>query len=89
MSSAMKCFIAGTVIVTETGFARIEDVKPGDIVLSTNTIQETGCKKVLEKYVRKTRELVHIIVDGKKSYRHRIIHTMLKEEDLLMPVSFV
>ena len=27
---------------------------------------ETGCKKVLEKYVRKTRELVHIIVGGKE-----------------------
>ena len=67
MSSAMKCFIAGTVIATETGFARIEDVKPGDIVLSTNTdTMETGCKKVLEKYVRKTRELVHIIVGGKE-----------------------
>lgn len=67
MSSAMKCFIAGTVIVTETGFARIEDVKPGDIVLSTNTdTMETGCKKVLEKYVRKTREFVHIIVGGKE-----------------------
>ena len=67
MSSAMKCFIAGTVIVTETGFARIEDVKLGDIVLSTNTdTMETGCKKVLEKYVRKTRELVHIIVGGKE-----------------------
>lgn len=67
MSSAMKCFIAGTVIVTETGFARIEDVKPGDIVLSTNTdTMETGCKKVLEKYVRKTRELIHIIVGGKE-----------------------
>ena len=67
MSSAMKCFIAGTVIATETGFARIEDVKPGDIVLSTNTdTMETGCKKVLEKYVRKTRELVHIIAGGKE-----------------------
>ena len=67
MSSAMKCFIAGTVIATETGFARIEDVKHGDIVLSTNIdTMETGYKKVLEKYVRKTRELVHIIVGGKE-----------------------
>ena len=67
MKATMKCFIAGTLIATETGFARIEDVKPGDIVLSTNTdTMETGCKKVLEKYVRKTRELVHIIVGGKK-----------------------
>ena len=67
MKATMKCFIAGTLIATETGFARIEDVKPGDIVLSTNTdTMETGCKKVLEKYVRKTRELVHIIVGGKE-----------------------
>ena len=63
----MKCFIEGTVIATETGFARIEDVKHGDIVLSTNIdTMETGYKKVLEKYVRKTRELVHIIVGGKE-----------------------
>lgn len=67
MNSAMKCFIEGTVIATETGFARIEDIKHGDIVLSTNIdTMETGYKKVLEKYVRKTRELVHIIAGGKE-----------------------
>ena len=37
------------------------------MVLSTNIdTMESGCKKVLEKYVRKTRELVHIIVGGKE-----------------------
>lgn len=54
----MKCFIAGTVIVTETGFARIEDVKPGDIVLSTNTdTMETGCKKYLRNMCERPENL--------------------------------
>ena len=67
MTSTMKCFIAGTLIATELGFARIESIKPGDLVLSTNTdTMETGYKKVLEKYVRKTRELVHIVVGGEE-----------------------
>ena len=67
MTSTMKCFIAGTLIATELGFARIESIKPGDLVLSTNSdTMETGYKKVLEKYVRKTRELVHIVVGGEE-----------------------
>ena len=67
MKATMKCFIAGTLIAAESGFARIESIKPGDVVLSTNAdTMETGYKKVLEKYVRKTRELVHIIVGGKE-----------------------
>jgi len=67
MTGTMKCFIAGTLIAAELGFARIESIKPGDVVLSTNVdTMETGYKKVLEKYVRKTRELVHIIVGGKE-----------------------
>lgn len=67
MKATMKCFIAGTLIAVESGFARIESIKPGDVVLSTNVdTMETGYKKVLEKYVRKTRELVHIIVGGKE-----------------------
>ena len=67
MTSTMKCFIAGTLIAIETGFAGIESIKPGDLVLSTNAdTMETGYKKVLEKYVRKTRELIHIIAGGEE-----------------------
>lgn len=67
MTGTMKCFIAGTLIAIETGFAGIESIKPGDLVLSTNAdTMETGYKKVLEKYVRKTRELVHIISGGEE-----------------------
>ena len=67
MTGTMKCFIAGTLIAIETGFVGIESIKPGDLVLSTNAdTMETGYKKVLEKYVRKTRELVHIIASGEE-----------------------
>lgn len=67
MTGTMKCFIAGTLIAIETGFAGIESIKPGDLVLSTNAdTMESGYKKVLEKYVRKTRELVHIIAGGEE-----------------------
>ena len=67
MTGTMKCFIAGTLIATETGFAGIESIKPGDLVLSTNAdTMHTGYKKVLEKYVRKTKKLVHIIAGGEK-----------------------
>ena len=67
MKATMKCFIAGTLIAAESGFAGIESIKPGDLVLSTNAdTMETGYKKVLEKYVRKTKELVHIIAGGEE-----------------------
>lgn len=65
IQASMKCFIAGTLKAAESGFARIESIKPGDVVLSTNVdTMEIGYKKVLEKYVRKTKELVHIITGG-------------------------
>lgn len=83
-------FYCGNSNCNRNRICKNEDVKPGDIVLSTNTdTMETDCKKVLEKYVRKTRELVHIIVGGKEIVSTPDHHTMLKEEDLLMPVSFV
>lgn len=67
MKATRKCFIAGILIAAESGFARIESIKPGDVVLSTNVdTMEIGYKKVLEKYVRETRELVHIISGGKE-----------------------
>ena len=67
VASNKTCFIAGTLMVTGYGLSKIENIKPGDLVLSTNAdTMETGYKKVFEKYVRKTRELVHIVVGGEK-----------------------
>lgn len=57
------CFGAGTLILTASGLTAIENIKAGDRVLSTNPETfETEEKTVLETYVRKVRQLVHLTV---------------------------
>jgi hypothetical protein len=67
MTSTMKCFIAGTKVITSNGLVTIERIKVGDMVLSTNADNmETEYKAVLETYVRKTKELVHLYFNGEE-----------------------
>ena len=67
ISNSQKCFIAGTLILTAEGLKNIEDIKPGDLVLSTETdTMERGYKPVVETYIRKTKELIHFIIGGKE-----------------------
>ena len=65
MTSTMKCFVAGTMILTAEGLVAIENIKAGDMVIATDP--ETGVtapKAVLETYIRKTSHLVHVTVCG-------------------------
>ena len=65
MTSTMKCFVAGTMILTADGLVAIENIKAGDMVIATDP--ETGItepKVVLETYIRKTSHLVHLTVCG-------------------------
>lgn len=51
------CFVAGTKVLTESGYKNIEDIKPGDIVLAYNdTTGVYSAKKVLHvfEYIRDT-----------------------------------
>ncbi len=66
-SQNMACFIAGTTILTATGFVAIEKLAAGDKVISTNPdTLETAEKTVLETYVRQVDKLVHITINGEK-----------------------
>ena len=66
-SQNMACFIAGTMILTATGLVAIENIKAGDMVISTNLeMLETAEKTVLETYVRKVDKLVHITINGEE-----------------------
>lgn len=67
MTKTMKCFVAGTLILTAAGLVAIENIKAGDKVISTdvNTMQ-SDTKEVLETYVRKTDRLVHLTVNGEE-----------------------
>ena len=62
-----KCFTGDTLVRTEEGFTRIDEIKVGDYVLAENV--ETGekkYKKVLKVYVKETTKLVHLRTDGTK-----------------------
>ena len=67
MSEFNVCFKAGTAVSTENGNVAIESIKVGDLVWATDP--ETGeiaLKEVLNTFVRKSSELIHITVNGEK-----------------------
>jgi len=70
----MKCFVAGTLILTVAGLVAIENIKAGDKVIATNLETfEVAEKTVLETYVRETTELLHLTINGeviKTTFEH-------------------
>ena len=73
-ASALKCFVAGTMILTAAGLVAIENIKAGDRVTSTNSDTfEVAEKTVLETYIRETTELVHLTINSeliKTTFEH-------------------
>jgi len=66
-SQNMACFIAGTKVLTVAGLVAIENIKAGDMVISTNPdTLETDRKMVLESYVRQVDKLVHLKINGEE-----------------------
>lgn len=64
-SSTMKCFVAGTLVLTAAGLVAIECVRAGDRVIATDPdTMERAEKTVLETYVRETDEVVHLTING-------------------------
>lgn len=60
-----KCFVAGTLVLTEDGEKPIEEIEVGDYVYASDP--ETGdsdYKEVLQTFVNETSELVHIHING-------------------------
>ena len=65
MTTTMKCFVAGTLVLTASGLVAIEAIKAGDMVYAANAdTMEVSLKPVLETYVRETSDLVHLTVNG-------------------------
>ena len=57
------CFIAGTVIATVDGFVQIDNIKSGDVVLSTDVdTMRTRYMRVLDTYIREVDKLVHLTI---------------------------
>ena len=68
ISGAMNpsyCFVAGTLVATAVGMKKIEEIKKGDIVETFNPYSNAYEEnEVTEVYVNKTKELVHVNVEG-------------------------
>ena len=63
-SNMQQCFTEETLVLTQTGYKKIKEVKEGDYVLSENSdTGKKGYKKVVRKFENETNALVHILVD--------------------------
>ncbi|WP_369011729.1 polymorphic toxin-type HINT domain-containing protein [Acetivibrio thermocellus] len=83
-ASTMKCFVAGTMILTVAGLVAIENIKAGDKVIATNPETfEVAEKTVLETYVRDTTELLHLAINGE------VIKTTFEHPFYVKDVGFV
>lgn len=65
MTTTMKCFVAGTLVLTVNGLVAIEEIKQGDMVYAANAdTLKISPRRVLETFVRETSHLVHLTVNG-------------------------
>ena len=65
MTTTMKCFVAGTLVLTATGLMAIEQINVGDLVYAADAeTLEVSMKPVLETYIRETSNLVHLTING-------------------------
>ena len=76
------CFVAGTTVLTATGTVAIDQIKRGDLVWSWDeNTGTTALKKVVETYVNKTDELIHVLVNGRILFVRQHIHFILQLKD--------
>ena len=62
---ATECFVEGTQVLTEDGYAAIETIEPGDKVYAANPeTGEAGYKEVARTFVSEKDEVVHVKVAG-------------------------
>ena len=60
-----NCFIAGTLVATETGYVTIENIKVGDLVWAHDPeTGETALKPVVQTFRNETAEWIHVTVKG-------------------------
>lgn len=60
-----QCFTSGTLISTQDGYTKIEDIKEGDLVLSKNDLTgELAYKKVTNIFISKGNDLIKLKADN-------------------------
>jgi hypothetical protein len=78
-----SCFVAGTQISTISGFKNIEDIKPGNIVLSYNTQKYINqYSVVLQTMIHDTTEKIYTLYIKNEQLRVTGIHRFYIKQDL-------
>ena len=63
----IQCFIAGTLVATETGYVTIENIRVGDLVWAHDPeTGETALKPVVQTFRNETTEWIHVTVNGER-----------------------
>ena len=64
-SNNALCFVAGTLVITDSGYVPIEEIQAGDKVWATDPeTGQTELKEVVQTFEREATELVHVSVAG-------------------------
>ncbi len=59
----MTCFVAGTMILTATGYVAIENIKVGDTVIATDPdTSTTEERRVVQTYINQVSTLLHLTI---------------------------
>lgn len=67
MTTTMKCFVAGTLIMTAVGLVAIENIKVGDVVVSADPeTVEVQNKPVVDVFTREVDRLVHLTINNEE-----------------------
>lgn len=60
-----KCFVAGTLVLTDSGYVPIEEIQAGDKVWATDPeTGQTELKEIVQTFENEAAELVHVSVAG-------------------------
>lgn len=63
------CFVAGTLVLTDAGYKKIEEIKKGDIVWAYNDTTGTYAKKKVKNVFEYVRDTIYNIQIGKDTIR--------------------
>ena len=62
-----KCFVAGTLVLTEGGEKPIEEIEVGDYVYASDPeTGESDYKEVLNVFIRQSNIIIHVFVNGEE-----------------------
>ena len=62
-----KCFVAGTLVLTEDGEKPIEEIEVGDYVYASDPeTGESDYKEVLNVFIRQSNIIIHVFVNGEE-----------------------